>query len=827
MAEGMDPDLDLSAERAGFFYTDDDGVGFLTEEERRDYELAKQLEEEERQLDREREEQAQMDRAIAESLRTGDEDMLQTEAVGIDYQQELREQLQLAEVLQRSMADPDSPLSNFRGPDMPTLPDGVDINTAQAILTALGANTSNQSVGMDTADGVNNNEDSPMLGSVRRELRLQEEVRLRSQGSPWGQGSRSDEEGDAERERRMQAEWEREEAEEDMVLEQALSQQRPQLANTGTSARRHQRPIHTNGRLEEDFQEATTSSTVDQPVPSRRRSVEIEDDVADELRMNGAQGNTSDENMAASTSGTQRRRSVDMEEDVAEEIRIAMGAAGNYSTNTPVSKPQSVAAASSNTGGAASFPAAGAMKPYPVDPDYDEELPCNWTLGLDREQVYHRIRLLTTSEEYRLIAEEFSRVNITVDAIERVQNSHLWGRLQYEKRNMKEICRSDSFDLNEQYLFHGTQSQAVNQICEEGLDQRLSRIGNFGRGIYFSDDPRKCVDYSASNSDQDSNPCILKCRVLLGDVKVYPHGQTDKDLRREPLRENREEGMPKSYDSVQGCVREYREFVIYSSYRTLPEYIIYYRVPGTAGRTTQVPNGVPTVCSTVPKSPSTSTDTHAEIEDESEEMDASPTSMGDEHPEVKPGHDGNDAAVAMATGSDVPPTGEELDAHEERIRRVRAIVQAERRAEAEARQRKLEASAQNMGDGAAQGKAQGQGAEGSDPAASAKPPTEELDEHEAKLRRVRKIVQDRRKLEKLMKKAGKESDIAALMKVYDETYGQGPQDDSDDPVTIVMAYLIPEFLEVTGTNDMETAKDFLKSAGMDLMKAINLYFSCH
>ncbi|XP_035688339.1 uncharacterized protein LOC118424026 isoform X1 [Branchiostoma floridae] len=733
------------------------------------------------------------------------------------------------------MADPDSPLGNFRGPDMPSLPGGVDINTAQAILTALGANTTNQLLGTDSADGINNNEDSPMLGSVRRELRLQEEVRLRSQGAPWGQGSSSEAEGDAERERRMQTEWEREEAEEDMILSQALSQQRPQVANTGSATGRLEMPNNTDGGLEDNMivQEATASSSVDQLVPNRRRSVEIEDDIADELKMDGAQGSST-----ASTSGSQRRRSVDMEEDVAEEVRIAMGAASNNSTNVSSSQPQFGATASCSTGVTRGFPSAGAMMPYPVDPNYDEKLPCNWTLGLDRDQPYHHIRLLTTSEEYRLIAEEFSRVNITVESIDRVQNRHLWDRFQDENRRLKDIhSRSNSFNVNEQYLFHGTQSSAINEICEDGLDQRLSRIGNFGRGIYFSDDPRKCANYS----DQDSNPCILKCRVLLGDVKVYPHGQTDKDLRREPLRENKEEGMPKSYDSVQGCVREYNEFVIYSSYRTIPEYIIYYRVPGTASRTTQgnaqAQTGIPSTSAsaTVSRSQSVSSESHPEMEDDSEEMGAAPTAARteDEHPEVRRSSNSNDNPVAMATGSGVPPaasagTGEGLDPHEERIRRVRAIVQAERRAEAEARQRRLEASAQSRRDRAAQAEQQGQGAQPSDLAVSSEPPKEVVDEHEAKLLRVRKIVQDRRKLEKLMKSAGKESDIDALMKVYDETYGQAPQgttSDSDDPVTIVMAFLIPDFLEVTGT-DLDTAKSFLRQANMDLQKAIDLYFRC-
>lgn len=40
------------------------------------------------------------------------------------------------------------------------------------------------------------------------------------------------------------------------------------------------------------------------------------------------------------------------------------------------------------------------------------------------------------------------------------------------------------FSLNIHYLYHGTSAPFV-LICDEGLDERLSRSGRFGRGIYF------------------------------------------------------------------------------------------------------------------------------------------------------------------------------------------------------------------------------------------------------------------------------------------------------------------------------------------------------
>jgi hypothetical protein len=41
-----------------------------------------------------------------------------------------------------------------------------------------------------------------------------------------------------------------------------------------------------------------------------------------------------------------------------------------------------------------------------------------------------------------------------------------------------------AYNPNIRYLYHGT-SVEKDRICEEGLDQRLSRMGYFGKGIYF------------------------------------------------------------------------------------------------------------------------------------------------------------------------------------------------------------------------------------------------------------------------------------------------------------------------------------------------------
>ena len=50
--------------------------------------------------------------------------------------------------------------------------------------------------------------------------------------------------------------------------------------------------------------------------------------------------------------------------------------------------------------------------------------------------------------------------------------------------------------VNEQMLFHGSARATLDIICHEGFDQRLSRGGLLGSGIYFAE----CSDYRCRTS---------------------------------------------------------------------------------------------------------------------------------------------------------------------------------------------------------------------------------------------------------------------------------------------------------------------------------------
>ena len=114
-------------------------------------------------------------------------------------------------------------------------------------------------------------------------------------------------------------------------------------------------------------------------------------------------------------------------------------------------------------------------------------LPSTWTIcpkcHPDAVRKYHLIDVLPETEEWSRVASPLTSAGFVVKRVQRIQNSSLWQRLQYEKQLLVQD-RPMGFDLNEKILYHTSRAEKA-VICEEGLDQRLSRNGNFGTGIYF------------------------------------------------------------------------------------------------------------------------------------------------------------------------------------------------------------------------------------------------------------------------------------------------------------------------------------------------------
>lgn len=215
-----------------------------------------------------------------------------------------------------------------------------------------------------------------------------------------------------------------------------------------------------------------------------------------------------------------------------------------------------------------------------IPPLASDGIPLNWSRDPQKpSQLYQLVVLEKGEPEFDIIAEEFKKAHIDIKKIERLQNSRILDRFKVEMDDVVQH-KPVGFNRNIRYLYHGT-SVAKERICEEGLDQRLSRMGYFGKGIYFSNNPRKCVHYSDDPAKKNPDEAyILKCRVILGESKVYAPGYYDISLKREPEKENHQDGW-RYYDSVVGCPKDYYEFVVYENRRAMIEYIISFKVDKT------------------------------------------------------------------------------------------------------------------------------------------------------------------------------------------------------------------------------------------------------
>eukprot|EP00118_Oscarella_pearsei_P019577 m.208692 g.208692 ORF g.208692 m.208692 type:complete len:332 (+) comp39713_c0_seq12:111-1106(+) len=106
---------------------------------------------------------------------------------------------------------------------------------------------------------------------------------------------------------------------------------------------------------------------------------------------------------------------------------------------------------------------------------------------------YQLVPITGGGQEIEKVVKPLLNVNFRPVSVKRIQNKFLFKRLVGERGLMKE-GRPPGFNVNEAILYHTTQVSA-SVIADEGLDSRLSGHGNFGFGLYFSDDPRMCNRY--------------------------------------------------------------------------------------------------------------------------------------------------------------------------------------------------------------------------------------------------------------------------------------------------------------------------------------------
>ncbi|XP_019640204.1 PREDICTED: poly [ADP-ribose] polymerase 12-like [Branchiostoma belcheri] len=205
----------------------------------------------------------------------------------------------------------------------------------------------------------------------------------------------------------------------------------------------------------------------------------------------------------------------------------------------------------------------------------DDSLPAHWLAMAEDGDDYDEVPLSPsgpTAGEYQQVKALFDQQGMAgtpIGNIKRVQNPYLWSAYVRKKAQMKK--QSGGADPEERQLFHGTRPEAVDAICLQNFDWRLSGTSTgaaYGQGSYFSTSSKYSNDYAQQGAPGRRTMFVAK--VLVG---AYTRGQSS--LRRPPPL-NPAEPLGKTFDSCVNSRSDPKIFVIFDSAQCYPEYLIEY-----------------------------------------------------------------------------------------------------------------------------------------------------------------------------------------------------------------------------------------------------------
>ena len=129
---------------------------------------------------------------------------------------------------------------------------------------------------------------------------------------------------------------------------------------------------------------------------------------------------------------------------------------------------------------------------------------------------------------------------------------------------MEKSKKTGKKPVKELQLFHGTRSDSVEPICQQGFDFRLagSAVGTlYGKGSYFASKASYSMDYTTDNK-------LFVVRVLVGD---YTKGNPSYTR---PPPKNCSQRFGELYDSCVDNEKDPMIYVVFDKYQSYPEYIV-------------------------------------------------------------------------------------------------------------------------------------------------------------------------------------------------------------------------------------------------------------
>jgi hypothetical protein len=189
-----------------------------------------------------------------------------------------------------------------------------------------------------------------------------------------------------------------------------------------------------------------------------------------------------------------------------------------------------------------------------------EPLPKEWETMGDSENL-KLVTLQAGSPEYKNAKQLFIKggANMPIKKIQRLQNRSLYQQYKAKKREMD--LRNPKGHVNEQKLFHGTDSTSVTAINDNGFNRSYcgKNATMHGNGVYFAVNSSYSVSYA--NPSASGERLMYIASVLTGVTTRSQSGMTH--LPNKP-------GTNTPYDSGNATGM----FIIFHDSQAYPEYLI-------------------------------------------------------------------------------------------------------------------------------------------------------------------------------------------------------------------------------------------------------------
>jgi len=157
----------------------------------------------------------------------------------------------------------------------------------------------------------------------------------------------------------------------------------------------------------------------------------------------------------------------------------------------------------------------------------------------------------------------------TVKGVERVQNVSMWQTYAVKRQTI--LSREQGVDsgrLERRWLFHGTNTEVLDKIIQQGFNRSFcgKNATMYGKGVYFARDARYSCSKTYSVPDSCGVQHMFACRVTVGE---YVGGV--KDALTPGVRVGNV-----LYDSTVDVMDDPNLFVCYHDSQAYPDYIIHF-----------------------------------------------------------------------------------------------------------------------------------------------------------------------------------------------------------------------------------------------------------